>query len=62
MVIYDEFYNIIHTYIYGGVDLNSFQELVATEVATIASLFLVALPIAVVFCGLKWVFSLGRRL
>lgn len=62
MVIYDEFYNIIHTYIYGGGDLNSFQELVATEVSTIASLFLVALPIAVVFYGLKWVFSLGRRL
>lgn len=45
---YYEIYNIIVQYIYGGAELNSFQELVATEVATIGSMVAAAFPVIVV--------------
>lgn len=62
MIIYDELYNIIVQYVYGNPDtLDSFQTLVATEVATVGSLFMVALPLICIFWVTHYVFSLGRR-
>lgn len=43
--MYQEFYNLIVTHVFDGAVLNSFQELVVTEISTIASLAMVALPL-----------------
>lgn len=49
MIIYNEFYNILEQYIFGTITKGSYQELVAILVSTIASLFVVALPIVLVW-------------
>lgn len=46
--MYLEIYNLIESYIYGGVIAGSYQELVCTMVATAGCLFLVALPFILV--------------
>ena len=62
MVIYNELYNIIVEYIYGNPEtLDSFQSLVATEVATVGSVVLVALPLICVFWLVHYMFTIGRR-
>lgn len=48
MGIYQELYNLIQQYIYGGVELTSHMDLVATLVATAGSLFVIAIPFIVV--------------
>lgn len=55
---YFDIYNIIVQYIYGGVELNSFQELTATQVATIASMVAAAFPIIIVLWLVKLLLSL----
>lgn len=50
MSIYDNIYNLINTYIYGGnVTSGSFMELVCILVATIACVFLISLPFIIVW-------------
>lgn len=61
MVIYNELFNIIREYVYGNPEtLDSFQTLVATEMATIGSFVVVALPLIAIFWLIKFVFSVGR--
>lgn len=52
--VYQSCFNLVHTYIYGGVELTSDMSLVATLIATIASIFLFALPFIIVF----WLISI----
>lgn len=49
MSIYDNIYQLVNTYVFGGsIVTGSYQELVAILVATIACVYLVALPFLVV--------------
>lgn len=52
--IYQSCFDLVHTYIYGGVELTSDMSLVATLISTIACLFCFALPFIVVW----WFISL----
>lgn len=62
MVIYNELYNIITQYVYGNPEtLDSFQTLVATEMATVGSVVVVALPLICVLWLTKFVLSIGWR-
>ena len=54
---YQQLYDIIHTYVYGGVDLTPEMEMVATLVATIFSIGCFALPVIVCFWIIKFLFS-----
>lgn len=50
MSIYESLYDIIQTYIFGGVtELGSNQELVCMLVSTIGSIFLISIPFVVVY-------------
>lgn len=49
MSIYQSLYDLIHTYIYGGVTLTSDMSLVCTLISTIGCIFLVSLPFVVVY-------------
>lgn len=53
MSIYADIYNLLHTYIYGGLELTSDMSLTLTLVSTMACLFAVALPFAVVWAAIK---------
>lgn len=56
MGIYQMIYDIIHTYIYGSATMTSSMELVATEVSTLLSLVLFALPVILLFKFIRWCF------
>ena len=61
MAIYNELFNIIREFVYGNPEsLDSFQTLVATEMATIGSSVVVGLPLIAIFWLVKFVFSVGR--
>lgn len=47
MNVFQDFYEIIAQYIYGGAELTPYMELVATSAATIGSLLLLAIPFIV---------------
>ena len=47
--MYQECYDLIVQYIYGGMELNTYQILVATNLATYLSILTVALPFLVCF-------------
>lgn len=50
MSIYDSLYDLIQTYIFGGVaELGSNQELVCMLTSTIGSIFLISIPFVVVY-------------
>lgn len=49
MSMYQSLFDLIHTHIYGGVELTSDMNLVCTLIATIGVIFCVALPFYVVF-------------
>lgn len=49
MGIYQNLYNIIQTYIYGGIEITPNIDLVCTLVATIGSVFVVSIPFMVVW-------------
>lgn len=53
MGIYQSCYDLIHTYVYGGVELTANMDLVCILVATAASLFCIALPFLVVWKMIK---------
>ena len=57
MSIYQSCFDLIHTYIYGGVELTSDMNLVATLIATIACIFCFALPFLVVWLIIKLIIS-----
>lgn len=55
MIIYDSIFDILNTYIYGAPDvLDSFQLLTLTQLSTLFSVFVVALPIIVIFMLVKF--------
>lgn len=47
--LYESIFELLHTYIYGGVELTSDMSLVLTLCATAACLFAVSVPFAVVW-------------
>lgn len=53
MYPYTNLYNLISTYIYGGVTAGTPEELVCILVATLGSLFIIAVPFAVVWKVIK---------
>lgn len=53
MSIYQSIFDLIHTYVYGGVTLTSDMSLVCTLVSTCACLFCVALPFLIVWKVIK---------
>lgn len=59
--IYQSCFDLIHTYIYGGVDLTSDMSLICTLVSTIACLFLFSLPFLIVWKVLQFITSFGLR-
>ena len=48
MSIYQNLFDLIQTYIYGGAPLTADMSLVCTLIATMGCLFVIALPFAVV--------------
>lgn len=62
MIIYDTLYELLNTYIYGSPDvLTAFQELTLTNLSTIGSVFVCALPILTVYWLFRMVSTLGNR-
>ena len=59
--VYQSCFDLVHQYIYGGVQLTSDMSLVATLIATIASVFLFALPFILVFWILSLILNAFRR-
>mgnify|MGYP003302962537 FL=1 len=51
--IYLDLYDIVHQYLFGGSTLASKQYLVCTLVATLGSVFIIALPFAIVWRVIK---------
>lgn len=49
MYIYNLFYNIFETYIFGAITIGSYQELVAILFSTFCSLMVVALPFVIIY-------------
>lgn len=58
--MYQSLFDLIHTYVYGSVELTSDMSLVCTLIATIGSLFFVALPFIVVYKVLCFICSFGN--
>ena len=58
--MYQSIFDLIHTYVYGGVTLTSDMSLVCTLVSTIACLFFISIPFLVVWKVLCFISSLGR--
>lgn len=54
MSIYQNLFDLIHTYVYGGVELTPFMELTNTLVSTMGCLFLVALPFMIVYFVIRF--------
>lgn len=57
MGIYQGIYDIIHTYIFGGVQMSSNMELVCILIATIGCLFLISIPFLLVW---KLILTISR--
>lgn len=60
MGIYQTCFDLVEQYIYGTVTVGSYQELVCIAVATIASLFVMAIPFIVVWCLIKLIIGLAN--
>lgn len=54
-MIYNNIYALVEQYIYGSVAVGSYQELVCIAVATMACLFIIALPFLVVWRVIRMV-------
>lgn len=54
MIIYDALYSILHTYIFGNMVLNTYQDFVLTQISTIGSVCVCLLPLIAIFCLLKF--------
>ena len=55
MSIYQNLFDLLHTYIYGGVALTSDMNLICTLASTIGCLFLVSLPFVIVYRVIKFI-------
>ena len=56
MSIYEQIYDLLVTYIFGGAEaLNSFQILSATQIATVMSTFVAMLPTILFVCLIVWI-------
>lgn len=54
MAIYDTFYDLLNTYIFGGgIAVGTYADLVCILLSTIACLFCVALPFIVIWKAIK---------
>lgn len=62
MGYYYQLYDIVHHYIYGGVELTTYQDLTATLLSTVGSVCLVALPFFCVYWICKFITTLGSKL
>lgn len=51
--IYQQLFELLHTYVYGGVDLTADMSLTLTIAATVGSLLLVSLPFILVWGVIK---------
>lgn len=60
--IYQNIYDLVHQYIYGGVELTEAMELVNITVSTIGCLVVFAIPFVVVYFGLKFIFTLFDKI
>lgn len=60
--IYQSIYELVHQYIYGGVELTEAMELVNITLSTIGCLAVTAIPFVVVFFALRFIFSLFDNL
>lgn len=49
MGIYQSIFDLIHQYIYGGVELSADMNLVATLIATAGCIFIIAIPFLTVW-------------
>lgn len=58
MSIYQSLFDLIQTYIYGGVALTADMNLVCTLISSIGCIFLVALPFVIVYKVIS--FIVGR--
>lgn len=57
MSMYQSLFDLIHTHIYGGVELTSDMNLVCTLIATIGCLFVVGIPFFVVYKTITFIFG-----
>lgn len=49
MSMYQSLFDLIHTHVYGGVELTSDMNLVCTLISTMGVIFMVAIPFIVVY-------------
>lgn len=61
MGIYQNIYNLIHTYIYGGVAMTESMILTNTLVSTILCLAVLAIPFVVVYFCIRLIFHAMER-
>lgn len=57
MSMYESIFDLIHTYIYGGVLLTSDMSLVCTLISTISCMLFFFIPFYVVYSVLKFIFG-----
>lgn len=57
MSMYQSLFDLIHTHIYGSVELTSDMNLVCTLIATMGCLFLFAIPFFVVYKSITFIFG-----
>lgn len=60
MSVYQSCFDLVVTHIYGGVELTSDMNLVATLIATIASVFCFAIPFIVVYLFIRLLVGIFR--
>lgn len=60
MGIYQELFNIIHQYIYGGVELTAHMDLICVLCATMGSIFIISIPFIVVYLVIKFITGAWR--
>lgn len=56
MGIYQQIYDLITTYIYGGVTLTTDMTLTATLLATVCSVAIFSIPIVLIYKFIRWCF------
>lgn len=61
MPIYQSCYELIEQYIYGTVEVGSYQELVCIAFSTLACLFVMALPFILVYMIIRFIVSAIAR-
>lgn len=61
MPIYNAIYGLIETYIFGAVEVGSYPDLVCILCATLATIFLVSLPVGAVVAFWQTILNAIRR-